>query len=266
MELIIIDDGSSDASNHYENIINQYFSTLAEGNITKIEILTKDQNMGIVDSCLLGIELATGEYINFKSVDDLYCNNLQLILEEMKQSDMEIVQFPYLFYNQLKHYLQYIKPTDSFFEKDSGSQYQCLLKKHNIVVGACIFKSNVLKEDLRKKRIQQFKYSFERPLILELAKEKHRINVSKTRLPLYCYIRNKDSVSNWLFKSDLFFREQQLLKELYGIYDSNHKSDILSRVINKIHLRLLKSNTKLRLSLVNEQKLLNSDLDWNSLN
>ena len=261
LEVIFIDDGTKDAQEIYHSLLKNYRARLRASTISRILIIFKTENKGIVDSVLTGITKASGKYINFKSIDDLYCIQfLQKILDEISFSKHHIIHFPFLYYREKTRIISKIKPEISFFYKSHEQQLEEMLTNYKVVVGACLFRSTILQEEMSYERIKLFKYSLERPLMLELTQKGYQVIPSKKASPLYIYVRNKKSISNWLFTSDVFYQERNLLSQIYGINFSNKSYNIASRIYDKFK-GYINNFFCHKLSFAEEQDLYNSKLD-----
>lgn len=174
LEIIIIDDGSTDNS---ATIINKY------DNYKNCKIIHKE-NAGLGAARNTGLREASGEYIMFLDSDDfLEHNSISKIYASVKEDDLDVLQCSYRHVNE---YGDYIGGEDIISSTNvmSGDEW---IKNGNISYGACFciyrheflfdnnleFMEGVLHEDMDftlratylAKRIRSWNYSFYNYLI-----------------------------------------------------------------------------------------------------
>ena len=126
-ELILIDDGSPDLSG---KICDEYAS-----NDERIIVVHKS-NGGVSSARNVGISRATGEWITFVDADDMLFNTcLEVCINKIIKDDLDMLQF---FHTSSKVY------TENEYGKVFSST-SFLNLKHNVCIGACFIKADVIK-------------------------------------------------------------------------------------------------------------------------
>ena len=217
VEIIFVDDGTLGAFSVYDDMINKFHNSIMKSSVYKITVLIKEINLGISDSAVRGIKESSGSFINFKSVDDLYVKgvNWDAFLREFVDG-IEVLHFPFYWLNDEDNFIskKYCWHNPFLYLNNSG-QFFFLKGKNAFILGACLIRSSLLKRHDFFSLVNKFKYTFEWPLFLYISSKKIKIKNSIGNDAIYIYIRNKESISNWLFKSKTLRDEHILVRSIF---------------------------------------------------
>ena len=112
IEIICVNDGSTD---HSLDILEEYASK-----DPRIKIISQE-NKGLLLARKVGVHHATGEYSLFLDSDDwIELNACEKLYKAIKQYDVEILQFQYIFENFQKEYKDVLFYNESFIKYRKG--------------------------------------------------------------------------------------------------------------------------------------------------
>jgi glycosyltransferase involved in cell wall biosynthesis len=193
IELIIVDDGSTDNS---KKILNEYFKN------KKIKIIYQ-KNKGLIKSSNIAIKLASGQFIMRLDADDYLDKNALLILynEIIKNDEIALVYSDYFLIDKFENLISH--------ERKNSIKHNSL--KNNPAHGACslIRKSSLFEVGLYNEKFdRQDGYD----LWIKLSK---RYKIKNINLPLF-YYRQHDK--------NLTTNNQKLLKVRSRIFDTYSKN------------------------------------------
>lgn len=183
IEIIVINDGSTDDS---EQIINKYVEKYSE----YIKFYSK-KNEGVAKTRNFGIEKATSNYIFFVDADDYIDTNTIKKLKPYMDDDVDIIKFKLQRVNEQGEILEKVDgPT---FEKTSGQKaFDTLFSEDVLIDSPCVY---IMKKELFIQNNFKFKETYHEdfgliPLILLKAK-------SFVSLPeyLYYYVQADNSIT-----------------------------------------------------------------------
>lgn len=183
IEIIVINDGSTDDS---EQIINKYVEKYSE----YIKFYSK-KNEGVAKTRNFGIEKATSNYIFFVDADDYIDTNTIKKLKPYMDDDVDIIKFKLQRVNEQGEILEKVDgPT---FTKTSGQKaFDTLFSEDVLIDSPCVY---IMKKKLFTENNFKFKGTYHEdfgliPLILLKAK-------SFVSLPeyLYYYVQADNSIT-----------------------------------------------------------------------
>ena len=183
IEIIVINDGSTDDS---EQIINKYVEKYSE----YIKFYSK-KNEGVAKTRNFGIEKATSNYIFFVDADDYIDTNTIKKLKPYMDDDVDIIKFKLQRVNEQGEILEKVDgPT---FAKTSGQKaFDTLFSEDVLIDSPCVY---IMKKELFIQNNFKFKETYHEdfgliPLILLKAK-------SFVSLPeyLYYYVQADNSIT-----------------------------------------------------------------------
>lgn len=136
-EIIVIDDLSED--NTYEYLKKNYRDN--------VEVL-KGKGKGPGAARNLGMQVATGKYVQFFDSDDLMTSNkLELQHSVLKSTNCGMVYSPYLYAAQINNEWKATEPILSYFPlPENKNMLHYLIKGWNTITQACLFTRDLLLE------------------------------------------------------------------------------------------------------------------------
>ena len=211
VEYIIIDGASSDRT---LDIIKKYND--------KIDYWQSEPDEGIYDAMNKGITLATGEWINFMNVGDVFYNDkvLSKIFNSPIPEDTDVI-----YGNCVK-----VKEDGTELFLTAGENYQQLLKKviyrHGAsFVRSIVHKSNLFRIDLKKK----FGFALDYEVIHSLCKQGRKFEKKDICIMKY----EEDGISNNTYRQALYnYRITKSFRYIIRIF-------ILPFITNKVFVRML---------------------------
>lgn len=245
MEIIIIDDGSTDLS---KDIIKEYVEKY--NNV----MYYKKENGGLSDARNYGLQFATGKYIAFLDSDDYVDANLyKKMYEKAKKEDSDMVECNF--------YWVYGKRN----KKDIGEKYRDkkqMFEKARVVAWNKLYKKEILnKADVKfPKGLRYEDVEFFYKIIPYLEK------VSFIKEPLIYYVQREQSIANTQNEKtkDIF----TVLDNVIRYYKENNLYEEYKEVIEYTYSRLLLCSSFKRMCKIKDKetrkKLLNDT--WINLN
>ena len=223
IEIIIINDGSTDNS---EQIINQYKEKYGE----IIKYYSK-KNEGIAATRNLGIQKANSKYILFVDSDDYIDTRLVEILMPYIDNDIDMIKFKLQRVNEKNKIIE--KVDGPVFEKMSGQEAFNVLYSEDVLLDSpCLY---LMKKELFKKNNFEFKKTYHEdfgliPLVLLTAK-------SIVSIPnyLYSYVQSQNS----LMRNEDYKKTLQKMDDVLFHYD-NAMEKIKEMSLNKTTLENFK--------------------------
>lgn len=214
IEIIIINDGSTDNS---EQIINQYKEKYGE----IIKYYSK-KNEGIAATRNLGIQKANSKYILFVDSDDYIDTRLVEILMPYIDNDIDMIKFKLQRVNEKNKIIE--KVDGPVFEKMSGQEAFNVLYSEDVLLDSpCLY---LMKKELFIKNDFKFKRTYHEdfgliPLVLLTAK-------SIVSIPnyLYSYVQSQNSL----------MRDEDYNKTLKKMDDVLFHYDNAMEKLKKMHL------------------------------
>ena len=142
LEIILVDDGSTDTSAGICDLISQEYH--------QVKVIHKS-NGGLSDARNVGIDNATGDYILFLDGDDFWndINAIERLVKRVSLSHVDILNFSYIKYyedtNEYHEYFYNISPCPLNLTKNDRKKY---LLDHNLyIASAC---NKLIKKSLFK--------------------------------------------------------------------------------------------------------------------
>ena len=175
IEIIIVDDGSEDASSHIAKEYEKQYSNVK---------YYRKENGGLSDARNYGLKYATGKYIAFLDSDDYVDKTLyQKMYEKAKKEDSDMVECNF--------YWSYPRKN----KKDIGEKYygkKQMLEKARVVAWNKLYKKEI---------IDKAKVEFPKGLIYEDVEFFYKLvpyieNVSFVKEPLIYYVQRVNSIVN----------------------------------------------------------------------
>ena len=244
MEIIVINDGSTDSSIDF---INEY-----KQKDERVRVVNLDRNYGICYVRNKGIECSKGEYIVFIDSDDWVSKDyIEFLYDNIEKEKADMVSTSFYFYNdKTKEYREYKIPkfycNNNFSNIKQKQKLVSLLSFYKSVLWAKIYNKNfLLKNNLNfKLKINEdelFNYEF-----FLLARKIKFINN-----PIYFYRRNREKA---LMKNNkfVFFNVIQVLKKIKLLLIKRKVYDIYAFSFLKFCLRYLADHNVI--NLVSEKK------------
>ena len=226
IEIVIIDDGSSDSS------LDMIKESLKDFRYYKIVI---QKNIGLTKSLIRGIFLSTGRYIARQDIDDESLpDRLNKSITTLQKYNLDLLFTRALKFNKIVPNIL----VSSF----------CNLRTYsfgNIFIHGTLFiKKSVLLVNLYN---DNYKYSQDYKLFYELLVKKYRIGVINE--PLYKIGNNAESISNRRFEEQNYFKklvikEAGLKFSFIRIYSGN--LGLLLRVFINIYSRIIKDENSIQ--------------------
>lgn len=184
IEIIIIDDGSTDAS---IEICNMY------ANDFRVKII-RSENCGVANARNLGVEVATGQYITFVDSDDwIESDFVENMLDKIKKTNSDI-----LFSNCYDVNENEVNINKSILKEELQMGYEFLYydffdkKRHAFSIWGKLFKSEILKN----KKFKNLKYGEDTLFLFELLNKKSKIYL--TEYAGYYYLNRATGAMNTL--------------------------------------------------------------------
>lgn len=202
-ELILVDDGSSDASGQ---ICDEYAQL-----DKRIQVIHQD-NGGVSSARNAGMEKATGKYIAFVDADDTICKDIYTtMVEEAEKTDAEYTICGINeFYKQKKTQILFSLPDRKVLNRDGviNKLLFSIFTDENIVNSPVnkLFRLDIIKNNNfrfpKRRRAEDWLFSIR---YLEVAQSAIYINKS-----LYCYIRNEQSAMSRVFPEQYILWKENL--------------------------------------------------------
>lgn len=184
-ELIIIDDGSSDAS---AAIADSYLDD------PRIKLVTQ-KNSGVAYSRMRGVEMASEKWITFLDSDDILLPDTLEKLDRHLDSAYDIISFGFQTFSDITSVLNAICPTVKETVTHFSSKQipgQILAGKILSTVWGNIYRRDLIQNNIKLMR-NGLKIGEDTMFNLELSVA-HPLTLKKTDLRLYCYRDNPHSV------------------------------------------------------------------------
>lgn len=236
IEIIIVDDGSEDASSHIAKEYEKQYSNVK---------YYRKENGGLSDARNYGLKYATGKYIAFLDSDDYVDKTLyQKMYEKAKKEDSDMVECNF--------YWSYPRKN----KKDIGEKYygkKQMLEKARVVAWNKLYKKEI---------IDKAKVEFPKGLIYEDVEFFYKLvpyieNVSFVKEPLIYYVQRKKSIINTQDKKteDIF----NILDNVLLYYKKNNLYDEYKEVLEFTYMRILLCSSFKRICKI-KNKTLRKDL------
>ena len=223
IEIIIINDGSTDNS---EQIINQYKEKYGE-----IISYYSKKNEGVAKTRNFGIQKAKSDYILFVDSDDYIDTKLVETLLPYINKDIDMIKFKLQRVNEKNEIIE--KVDGPVFERMSGQEAFNILYSEDVLLDSpCVY---LMKKELFKKNNFEFKKTYHEdfgliPLVLLTAK-------SIVSIPnyLYSYVQSQNS----LMRNEDYKKTLQKMDDVLFHYD-NAMEKIKEMSLNKTTLENFK--------------------------
>lgn len=236
IEIIMVDDGSEDASSHIAKEYEKQYSNVK---------YYRKENGGLSDARNYGLKYATGKYIAFLDSDDYVDKTLyQKMYEKAKKEDCDMVECNF--------YWSYPRKN----KKDIGEKYygkKQMLEKARVVAWNKLYKKEI---------IDKAKVEFPKGLIYEDVEFFYKLvpyieNVSFVKEPLIYYVQRKKSIINTQDKKteDIF----NILDNVLLYYKENNLYDEYKEVLEFTYMRILLCSSFKRICKI-KNKTLRKDL------
>lgn len=266
LEIILIDDGSSDNSG---NICDKY-----QKEDSRIKVIHK-KNEGASEARNVGIEQATGKYLAFVDADDyIDYTMLEKMYNQIKQDNAQIVFCGYSRINDIgiekENFLDIEK-----YPKDKTILYSLIgalpNDKNDIIIGTsvwiCLYDLNIIKSNNIFFKSQKIYMSED--ILFQIEYLEHVKKVGLIKEPLYKYRYNENSLST-KYKKDRFekqkvlYREEKRVLEEKGIYNKEVQTRLdrtfLMKIKSCIKGEVKMNNDKTKNKISNIKNMLNDDL------
>lgn len=218
IEVIISDDGSP---NFEKREIEKFFENRKE-NIKKIEILTREKNVGIVKNYNEAIKRSSGKYIIGLAADDEFYdeNVVESIVDEFKKGANIVTGLRYVIDEKTEKFIKIIpkRKEIELFKYDTKKFLKQLFYRGNFIAGASTY--------YRKKYLEEIGYFDENyvlledfPLYIKSLKKGIKINfLNKIVIKYRLGGASTGEKINPIFKSDVerFYEYQS--KEIAGFF------------------------------------------------
>lgn len=219
-ELIVVDDASPDSS---MDIVNEY----ALGD-SRIRIIRKERNEGLMSARRAGYLNAKGDYIVFCDSDDfLPVNSIEILYNSIVDTSFDVV---------FANYVRKDRFGEHFFERAVGTYNTpndillgLVRKKFSTYLWGCIF----------NKRIFEYEYQFlekqtiNEDFILLTQILERSINIHLINESVYVYVINSNSSTGSAYSKDRFMQE---LKAMHWLL----KSPLSERYYNEVQQNLIR--------------------------
>ncbi len=216
IELIIVNDGSSDDSN---TIIKQFITKHPNENIKYYE----KENGGLSDARNYGVAKATGKYISFVDSDDWISKNLYKNLEKYMDNNIDLIKFKMITVDENGKEIE--KLDGPVFEKLTGENaFEKLCTKDKYLEVACtyLYRRDFFIENKFKYKIGAYHEDFGlTPLVIVQAK-----TVVSTNNFGYYYLQRNNSITS----------REDVKKELKKAYDVLEHYDSAIEKIEKLQI------------------------------
>jgi len=186
-ELIVIDDGSTDASYRIVKEIAKWDKRI---------ILISQENQGVAITRNSGLETATGDYIGFLDCDDwILSGSLEKLYHEAQCNNADVVMGNTLFFYSEKNIVQRYHLPDQFFKYIfSGELLFCALMNNSSYIPMVynyIYKRSFIENN--KLRFENINHEDELWTLQAMCKAK---TTSVIDLPFYFYRQRDGSIMN----------------------------------------------------------------------
>ena len=204
IEIIIINDGSTDAS---DKIVQEY----KEKN-PKIISYYQKKNTGVADTRNYGIKKAKGKYILFLDADDYLDIHLYGLVKQYMEKDIDLIKFKLQREDEKRNVIETVN--GPVFENKTGEEgFEELYATDVLLDSPCVY---VMKKDIFIKNKLEFKVGTEHedfglmPFVIVLAKTMISINFYG-----YHYVQVEGSIT----RNDSYEKTKKKAKDALKQYD-----------------------------------------------
>lgn len=204
IEIIIINDGSTDAS---DKIVQEY----KEKN-PKIISYYQKKNTGVADTRNYGIKKAKGKYILFLDADDYLDIHLYGLVKQYMEKDIDLIKFKLQREDEKGNIIETVN--GPVFENKTGEEgFEELYATDVLLDSPCVY---VMKKDIFIKNKLEFKVGTEHedfglmPFVIVLAKRMISINFYG-----YHYVQVEESIT----RNDSYEKTKKKAKDALKQYD-----------------------------------------------
>ena len=234
LEIIVIDDGSSDKSG---TICNDYAQS-----DDRIRVIHQ-KNQGVSKSRNYGIRLATGDYVAFVDSDDMlpkdFYDSLVLGIEE-GIFDLCICSISYVYENNIQN----IELDNFNIHIDNGSSQQkkmwYKLNKAFLLYGPCnkLYKADIIRNNNITFPVDT---SYGEDLLFNMEYLNYCKNIKYLRYPCYFYYKNNENSLSYIYRENRFINGLRLNKSI-NIFSNTH--NLNSNQLSKYILELAENEYK----------------------